>query len=234
MPASPHLQRIILGSGPVARVLAQIFDALTIPDEWLIRQKWGASTPFAAPLVKCRHVFQVAAATESSAQTQWRYDAFWRLYGDLGGTSINSAPGLKWVVLDCRNGGGGIDVPPSSYCLQIPAEGGLAGIVDACNEASPHLYKDWHDFQLADEQVAIRKEILRLVRTGGQNDKNRILILDLANNLLPLRWERFCPPPDDHDLANLLRKWLLSSDTDSVTPWFMEGEALLCQTTLTP
>jgi hypothetical protein len=233
MSASPHQQRIILGSGSVARVLAQCFDALTIPDEWLKRRKWGALTPFAAPLVKCRHVFQVAVDMESSAQTQWRHDAFWRLYGALGGRSIDSAPGIKWLVLDCRNGGRGIDAPPSPYCHPVPAAGGLARIVDVCNEARPHLYTDWYDLQLADGQVAIRKEILRLVCNGGQNDENRSRILVLAKSLLPLQWERFCPMAD-HKLANLLRKWLRSPDTDSVTPWLVEGEALLRQTSLIP
>lgn len=233
MHASPHLQRIILGSGPVARVLAQVLDALPIPDEWLIRQKWGQATPFESPMIGCRHVFQIATATESSAQTRWRHDAFWRLYGAKGGRDIKSEPGLKWLLLDCLHGGRGYHASPSPYCLPVLVEAGLSRIVEACNETRPHSFKEWHNAQLTDQQVALRKEIFRLVCKGGQDEENRSRILKLASNLLPLRWEEFCPL-GDHDLANDLRKWLLAPITGPVTQWFVEGETLLRQTDFTP
>ncbi|TAG11142.1 MAG: hypothetical protein EAZ42_01585 [Verrucomicrobia bacterium] len=233
MPASPHRQRIILGSGPVASVLAQVFDALPIPDERLIRQKWGLSTPFESPLIGCRHVFQVATATESSAQTRWRHDAFWRLYGAKGGRDIKSDPGLKWLLLDCHHGDRGCGATPSPYCLPVSVEVGLFSILEACNEARPHQFTEWLNSQLTDEQVALRKEILQLVCKGEHTEENRSRILKLASNLLPLRWERYCPLAD-HELANRIREWLLAPDTDPVTQWFVEGESLLRQIILTP
>jgi len=233
MPTSPSQQRIILGSGPVVRVLALVFDALPIPDEWLIRQKWGLSTPFQSPLIGCRQVFQVATVTESSAQTRWRHDAFWRLYGAKGGKDINSEPGLKWLLLDCHHGGRGCDASASPYCFPVSVLAGLSSILEACNEARPHSFKEWHNAQLDDQQVVLRKEIFRLVCEGGQDEENRSRILKLASNLLPFRWEDRCPL-GDHKLANDLRKWLLAPITDPVTQWFVEGETLLRQTNLTP
>lgn len=233
MPASPYHQRIILGSGPVARGLALVMEALPIPDGWLIRQRWGQYTPFESPLIGCRHVFQVVTATESSEQMQWRHDAFWRFYGVKGGRDIKSEPGLKWLLLDCHQGGQGFDALPSPYCLPVLVEAGLSCIVVACNEARPHQFREWLDSQLTDKQFALRKEIFRLVCKGEHKEENRSQILKLANRLLPLRWERYCPQAD-HELANRIREWLLAPNTDPVTQWFVEGETLLRQTVLIP
>jgi hypothetical protein len=214
-------------------VLAQVLDALPIPDVWLIRQKWVPSTLFESPLIGCRYVFQIATATESSAQTRWRHDAFWRLYGAKGGRNIKSEPGLKWLLLDCHHDGRGRDASPLPYCFPVSVLAGLSSILEACNEARPHQFTEWLNSQLTDEQVALRKEIFRLVCNGEHNEENRSRILKLASKLLPLRWERYCPLAD-HELANRLREWLLAPDTDPVTQWFVEGESLLRQTILTP
>ena len=232
-PSRPEI--VVLGEGVYSRAVAQVFGALTIPDDWLIRQRWGAATTFSAPLVGCRRVFQVTFDTESSGRAHWRQDAFWRLYGKLGGKSI-AASGLKWVLLDCRNSSG-IEAVLSNFCLRVPGAGGLAGILAACGQAEPHTYIDWHDSVLAEKEVKIRREIFRLVRNGERTVVSQDRIRNLAKDILPLGWERFCPypPPKDHALANRIRAWLMSwPDTDLVTPWFEDGESLLRQTTLSP
>lgn len=226
---------VIFGEGVYSRAVAQVFGALLIPDDWLIRQRWGAATTFSAPLVGCGLVLQVASDAESLARAHWRHDAFWRLYGELGGKST-AAPGLKWVLLDCRNWGNGIEAVPLNFCLRVPAAAGIAGILAACGQAEPHAYIDWHNSVLAEKEVKIRREIFRLVRNSERTVANQGRIRNLAKDILPLGWERFCPhpPPNDHALANRIRAWLLSCpNTDLVTPWFVEGESLLLQTTLT-
>lgn len=223
---------VVLGEGVYCRAVAQAFGALLIPDDWLIRQRWGAATTFSAPLVGCRRVFQVISDAESPARAHWRQDAFWRLYWKLGGKNL-AAPGLKWLLLDCRHYGSGMEGVPSKFCHRVSAVGGLAGILAACDQAESHAYSDWHESVLAEKEVNIRKKIFRLVRDGDRTAENQDQIWNLAKDILPLRWERFCPPPDEHAMANFIRAWLRRlPDTDLVTPWFVEGESLLLQTTL--
>lgn len=143
--------------------------------------------------------------------------------------------GLKWMLLDCRDYG--VEAAPSQFCIRAPAAEGLSAILAAGAQAKSHAYTDWHDSLLAEKEVKIRIEIFRLVRDGTRNEEICREIQKLREKILPLQWERFCPcpPPDDHTLANRIRAWLLRTpDTNSVTPWFMEGESLLRQTTLTP
>lgn len=232
MPSIAHPQMIALGPGPVARVLAKVFGALLVPDDWLIRQTWDAATTFAKPLVGCRYVFQVISDAESPDRARWRHDAFWRLYGESGGKS-RAAPGLKWLLLDCRNCGSD-EVPwVAKFCQHISPAGGLRQILVACDVAKPYAYSDWHDAHLADREFWIREEIFRLVQDSEGTAEAFARIRELAKDLSPLAWERFCPPPNDHALANRIRAWLRPPETDSVTPWIAEGRALLKQTTLT-
>ena len=227
-------ETVVLGNGPYSRAMAQVLGAWQIPDDWLIRRSWGAATDFEKPLIGCQHVYQVTSNAESSAWMRWRHDAFWSLYGDQGGT-VRTAPGLKWLLLDCRVGGADPVAPPSAFCLRIPAEKtGLRGILAACREATVHSYHDWHDALVDDRELQIRRAILRLVCEGARTVETSAEIRKRASGIGPLAWERFCPPPDDHGLANRIRAWLRSPVTEPVRQWFMEGESLLRQTTLNP
>jgi hypothetical protein len=232
MPPSTRPERIILGQGPVAGVLAQLIAATQVPDEWLIRQTYPHST-FSGPLIQCQHVFQVTTDVESPARERWRHDAFWRLYGKLGG-DIAAPPGLRWVFVDCRNHGNGMESVPSKFVLRVSAACGLREILAACGLAKPNSYTAWNDAFFRDKEVEIRRKIIRLILKGERIAETAARVRELATALSPLAWERFCPPPDDHALANRLRTWLRSPVTDSVTPWFVNGETLLRQTSLTP
>jgi len=175
---------------------------------------------------------QVVTVAESVARANWRQDAFWSLYGKNGG--VSSKLGLKWLLLDCRAATPGVDISSPHY-LTVAAQAGLEGILCACENAIPRHFTDWHQSRLVDRETTTRREILRVLSGGEYTAVQAHKISELATQISCYEWERYCPPPDDdHALANLIRGWLLRiPDTESVSPWMLEGLLLLRQTTLT-
>ena len=223
---------VALGEGTYCRAISQVFGAFSIPDDWLKGRHWPLHGPTSIPLVASKRVLQIVSSNESSARTQWRHDRFWELYGELGGKREAIAPGLKWLLIDCRAEKKDDEPLPSSFCARVHADEGLQVILAALGNADSHRFSEWHNARVDDREWSLRVKICRLVRDGEATAGNRDEAVRLARGISPLNWERFCPPPGEHALANQIRAWLLCPETIRVTPWFAKGRELLPQTNL--
>lgn len=226
-------EMVVLGTGPVAKALACILGAPLVPDQWLLRQDWRLQTSFTGPLMACGRVFQVRSAGETNTMTLWRQDMFWMLYGKYGGAS-RAARGLKWLVIHCGQITVLSNTETAGFFHQIQLSDGLEKLIASTCLGEPICHSEWLGAHLADKEVRIRKQMLRLLAQCHDENQSKSEILKLARQLSPLAWERFCPPPNDHQLANFIRAWIRSPETDSVTQWMEKGRILLSQTNLTP
>ena len=228
----PHVHSVVLGDGAYVRALSFVFGAQLVPDSWLAEGKWGLRSLTSIPLKQCQRVFLVLSPTESMDRAHWRHDCFWELYGRFGGKIEPGALGLKWLLIDLNTGTKDSVPPPSRFCLRVNAAEGLHGISASLGKAPICQYFDWHEDRLSDRELSLRLEILRRVQGGDTIKEVQSEIIRLAGGFSPLSWERFCPPPEEHTLANRIRAWLSASETHSVTQWFTEGNHLLRQTNL--
>lgn len=226
-------EMIVLGTGPVAKALAFILGAPMVPDEWLLRQDWRLPTTFTGPLMACNKVFQVRQAGESESMTLWRRDMFWMLFGKYGGAS-RAARGLKWLVIHSDQSTVATNAESVGFYYHISLSDGLEKLIASSIQGDRIGHSEWLGAYLAEKEVKIRKQMLRLLTQDLDESQSKTEILKLARQLSPLAWERFCPPPEDHELANLIRGWYGSPESLSVTQWMEKGRILLSQTSLTP
>lgn len=227
-------EAVVLGEeSTLNRVISYIFGAVSVPDHWLALRQWHSRGPTTIPLARCQAVFQITSHLEPVSRIQWRHDRFWELYGELGGKTPKRREGLKWLLIDCRSGHENIAPCPSSVCRRIRPDVGLWEIITALGTATSFGFLDWHGSRLDDQEWRLRVEIMRQIREEGVSVRTREEILQLARGISPLSWERFCPPPDEHLLANQIRAWLGKTETNTVTQWFADGRRLLNQANLT-
>jgi len=94
------------------------------------------------------------------------------------------------------------------------------------------LYWDWASSQ---EKNAKKEAFTRLkaaLSTDLPPDCVRQEVLAMSEKIALSSLERFCPPPDQHGLANRIRAWLREPVTEDVTPWIVSGRALLADITI--